>query len=613
MSRHALVFTALLLSGCPSTLACPPGTFIEGTTCVPEGDAGVTDAAIATDTLEPAPDVPADDAPIDVCPTHTYFLDVDHDGFGITTMSMTACAAPSGFVEASGDCDDARADVHPMATEICDMAMLDEDCDATRNEGCECWVGQTRACPGESDVGECVAGTQTCEAGRWAATCAGTVRPASERCDGLDNDCDTMVDGPAADGTCATWPNGSPRCLTGGICGGVCGAGYADCSAGAGCETMLGTTAACTACGDTCNWRCGSASTGCDDPVAVTLGVGAPHTVCAPSELGSVFCWGDGSSGEIVGGTGAVVRPLRSVGLSGRVLDVATGTDHTCAIVASGTATSGTVYCWGANGQGQLGDGTTTARSAPTRTSVTNAVDVAAGFASTCAVLAGGAVQCWGLNSNGQIGDGTTTRRPSPTTVLDVSGATRIDGFTLRFCAVNGSGDVVCWGSGHTGRASFDLGSSRAIAVAVGLAHTCALTTSRVYCWGEGSSGQLGDGTAMDSTAPREVSGTVVAGATPSAIAAGANHTCVVSSDGTVRCWGVNTSGQLGDGSTSNRTAPTAVGGLSGVRAIDGGESATCAVETSGRVQCWGSNGGGELGDGTTTAHSSPRAVLAPL
>jgi len=188
----------------------------------------------------------------------------------------------------------------------------------------------------------------------------------------------------------------------------------------------------------------------------------------------------------------------------------------------------------------------------------------------TCAVTTGGGVKCWGSNSNGQLGDGTTTNRSTP---VDVAGLT----------------------SGVT-------------AITAGEYHTCALmTTGQVKCWGWNGSGELGDGTNISRSTPVDVSGM---GSGVSAVDAGWWYTCALTTNGTVNCWGSNSAGGLGDGTTTDRSTPVAVAGaLSGVTAIAVGLWHTCGLTTGGGVKCWGSNSNGELGDGTTTDRTTPVAV----
>ena len=193
-------------------------------------------------------------------------------------------------------------------------------------------------------------------------------------------------------------------------------------------------------------------------------------------------------------------------------LTLAAGNSHTCAIVLGGE-----VRCWGANGSGQVGDGTQTYRATPVTVSeLSGATAITAGNSHTCAIVSGGEVRCWGDNGSGQVGDGTQTPRSTPVTVSGISGA---------------------------------------IAITAGNSHTCAIVSGGdVRCWGSNESGELGDGTQTNRSTPVAVS--ELSDAT--AISGGRSHTCAVLADDTARCWGHNLTGQLGDG-TAWRTQPVEV------------------------------------------------------
>jgi len=296
---------------------------------------------------------------------------------------------------------------------------------------------------------------------------------------------------------------------------------------------------------------------------------------------GGLFCWGNNLAGQLgFGGSSAAggFSPLSGCSLCPTPEQVTTldgadvvsgGIEHTCALPGDGTA-----YCWGKNNVGQLGGGTVFDSDSPKLVDDPGTFwSVAAGGAHTCGLMVTGEVQCWGWNFHGQLGDGTLADQLSPSPIF------------------------------------FDSEEHFATGVATGYAHSCLLTKDGlVYCWGSNSDGQLGDGLSCGSSCdiPILVEGLDGVGA----ITAGLYFTCAALLEGTVKCWGDNSQGQLGDGTLIDRSSPVAVSGLGLVEDLDAGQAHVCVTPGDGRVLCWGDNGGGQLGDGTYVDSPAPTEVV---
>lgn len=370
---------------------------------------------------------------------------------------------------------------------------------------------------------------------------------------------------------------------------------------------------------------------------------------CAVLGDTSARCWGvndDRQLGGTVGSTPVPV-PLPVTSSTGATI---TGITQIAAGYGIGVAatcarfTNGTARCWGANDAGQLGDGSRVGRPHPVfvrnpdGSPMTGVAAVSVGFEHACARMVSGQVRCWGANGAGQLGDGTTTDRSRPVTVTTASGAA-LTGVTsvvtgeFLTCARLANGKALCWGKNAYGQVGdgTTTDQTRAVTilntdstpltgiaeVAAGESHACArLTNGTVRCWGANTNGQLGDGTNVNRTTPvfvRPTPSTVLTGAT--SVTAALDTTCARLTSGQVRCWGNNSNGQLGNGSRTNRTRPatviTAVGrALTGVTSVVTGGVHGCARLTSGQMRCWGVNVRGEVGDGTTLPRYLPVPVI---
>lgn len=375
-------------------------------------------------------------------------------------------------------------------------------------------------------------------------------------------------------------------------------------------------------------------------PAGPVVAAGGFHACVLRSSLfsGGPACWGSNSFGQLGDGTTTTRLLPVAVDTSGvlngvTLTQIAAGNDQTCAL-----STAGQAYCWGRNNTGQLGDTTTTNRSVPVAVDVSGVLNgvtlrkISLGSGHACALSSTGDVYCWGKNSYGEIGDGTTTDRPSPVLVSGGLTFTDLGAGTYDSCGVS-SGRAYCWGYNGSGEIGDGTTTNRLVPTAVdtsgvlsgltivgvahGQGHGCALSSAgRLYCWGTGLSGQLGDGPASNSSTPVAVSGSgVLNGVTVARVAAGAIHTCVVSTAGTPYCWGDDDAGELGDGANIQSNTPVAVvvsGALAGKTVVSASAAGyfTCVTTRLHGVYCWGSNFSGQLGDGTTTDRNTPVEVI---
>jgi alpha-tubulin suppressor-like RCC1 family protein len=338
----------------------------------------------------------------------------------------------------------------------------------------------------------------------------------------------------------------------------------------------------------------------------------------------NVTTWGSSANGQLGHPTpieNLSPAPVMGLGPSSGTIAVAAGSSHSVALKSDGT-----VLVWGSNSNGQLGTGTTLSELAPVPVPSlgpgSGVVAIAAGNLHTLALKSDGTVLAWGFNFNGQLGDGSTTQRLTPVPVSGLSGIVFIAAGFSHSLAVRNDGAVFAWGFNGNGRLgdgtttqrntpvpARNLGAgSGVIAVAAGGSHSLALTMSgAVWAWGANSSGQLGDGTTTGKTSPVLITGISAV----MAISAGNAHSLARKSDDTIWGWGSNSSGQLGDGTNIQKSTPTHVSHPSGTGfltgdAISAGSIHSLAVQSNGTVLGWGSNSNGELGNGTTTRTNLP-------
>ncbi len=355
----------------------------------------------------------------------------------------------------------------------------------------------------------------------------------------------------------------------------------------------------------------------------------------------------------VVSATAAALASSPSPALADDLAGVAAGGRHTCVLVdLPAPAEDNGVKCWGDNLYGQVGDGTNTDRNTPVSTCATGASppcsalhevltgvsDLTAGGVPTerqgghtCALTNASGVKCWGRNNEGQLGDGTTIDRNRPVDVVGLtSGVVAVAAGGFHTCAVTAAGAVKCWGRNDEGQLGDGTNTDSSVprnvsglssgvsTVGAGAKHTCALTNGGgLKCWGDNSTGQLGDGNACGLTAcntPVNVSGLTSGVIT---LAVGGWHGCARVLGDTLMCWGQNRYGQLAAGWNNPNfihsipvavcAAPGCFGYLASVLGVTAGDQHTCAWSTTHAILCWGLNDQGQVGDGTSANHSFPQ------
>jgi alpha-tubulin suppressor-like RCC1 family protein len=362
----------------------------------------------------------------------------------------------------------------------------------------------------------------------------------------------------------------------------------------------------------------GGASPQDPPPVRRVIACGGAFT-CALTSAGGAKCWGKNGFGELGDGSnfGSGV-PVDVVGLGSALVSITAGENHAC-----GLTERGAVHCWGWNHDGQLGNGTHEDSNIPVAVAglPEDIVAIAAGARHNCAMTSAGGLRCWGYGSAGQLGDGLKATSTVPVPVIGLgSDVLAVDPGFSHTCALTSQG-VACWGSNYYGQLGngtnvpsptpsgvVDLDGSF-VALSSTYAHSCVVgAAGTVHCWGRNMEGQLGAG-ATDSTSNVPV---VVATAdvNPLDVASGEFHTCILTSAGSIHCWGWNEWGQLGDGSTTPRSTPVQVVGLeSGVDLVASGGGHSCARKKQ-HLRCWGANNFGQLGNGRPMDSSVPVDVV---
>lgn len=363
----------------------------------------------------------------------------------------------------------------------------------------------------------------------------------------------------------------------------------------------------------------GLCATSLANPIMHKISAGWSHSLYVCNTNSSLNSWGANSFGQLGNNTtnsAATSTAVPVANLTG-VKSVDAGYQHTLALMNDST-----VYAWGSNVYGQLGIGSNIADSVPMMIAGLNhIIAISGGTAAyhSIALKDDGTVWTWGRNSEGQLGDGTNNDSNIPIQVNGLNNVIAISGGEYHSIAIKDDGTVWTWGKNTNGQlgngSTVDSnvpvqvnGLTNVIDVAAGRYFSMALRSDNtVWCWGENLYGQLGNGSTVDASNPVQVSSLNDA----TAIAGGAFHGLAIKSDATVVSWGRNTYGNLGNGTTTDSSTPVAVSNLSNIVAIDGGTNYSLALNSNDSLFSFGRNVFGQLGDGTTSTQNTPVSVIS--
>ncbi|HEY2515983.1 MAG TPA: hypothetical protein VGI39_34165 [Polyangiaceae bacterium] len=512
----------------------------------------------------------------------------------------------------------------------------------------------------EDTGGECGTGKPVCVLPNASASCVNFACVVS-RCNDGYSDCDLAAANGCETNT-ARDPNNCEVCgracrvstednvlasVCDKACLAVCAPGFGDCDAeyANGCEANLsGDERNCGTCGNPCPGSCVNGE--CVAVIGIYGSASSTHA-CALLSTGTAKCWGNDGSGQLgdsatscgtpcVKTSAQAVTSLAGTPLSG-IATLATGGQHTCAIVGDGT-----VMCWGSNDHGQLGIGGadsgyhgvpyTVQAPAPTKFAA-----LALGKAHSCALTDQGAVWCWGDNGAGQSGsDPSNATVPAPALVNGLPSIAALDAGIDFTCAVDSNGGVWCWGNDSNNQLGDGAGAKPAVfspvrmsvgktsAVSCGSTATCVLLGNAVSCTGLSAEGQLGLGSTTQVQVPTPADSTDGGAPTFSSLQLGADHACAIATDalessyGALWCWGGNEHAQLfAPPPPSSFNVPLVVGAVDDTVQVLTGSNFTCVLtKVDGTVRCVGDDSLGQLGLGTGPdgdVHALPAVPVAGL
>jgi len=328
---------------------------------------------------------------------------------------------------------------------------------------------------------------------------------------------------------------------------------------------------------------------------------GVNHTLAMKTD-GSLWAWGYNSDGEL--GDGTIIDKYTPVKVMENAQSVSGGDNHTLAI-----KNDGSLWAWGYNGLGQLGDGTTIDKLAPIKV-MDNVKSVSAGAIHTVAIKNDGSLWAWGDNGYGQLGDGTRLENSTPIKVMN--NVVSVSAGYSHTLAIKTDGSLWAWGYNYFGQLGDGTRLDKltpvkvmenVVSVSAGNDYTLAIKTDgSLWVWGYNHGGQLGDGTTINKYTSVKVMENVAS------VSASTSHTLAIKNDGSLWAWGGNWDGQLGDGTTITKLTPVKV--MDNVVSVSAGGYHTLAIKNDGSLWAWGNNDFGQLGDGTTIEKSTPIKVM---
>ncbi len=337
---------------------------------------------------------------------------------------------------------------------------------------------------------------------------------------------------------------------------------------------------------------------------------------CATDNAQKLWCWGSNNFGQLGTGDELDSSTPTEITLAENVEEISTGGQHTCMIDSLRK-----LWCWGRNGKGQLGIGDGLNRSIPTQINVDNDVaQISAGLYYSCMIDSLSKLFCWGANAYGKLGTGDNLQRDTPTEVDVTNGALQVSAYNHHTCIIDNLRKVFCWGWNRDGQLGVGDNSDlyvytptevdfagNAAQVRVGNYHTCLISDNeKLWCFGGNSYGQLGTGDNSNRNVPTAIVGANNAKEISSSSFA---HTCMIDNLGKLYCWGFNQYGQLGTGDYVDRNTPAEINLMNDAVQISVGSGHTCIVDNNDKLFCWGQNSANELGNGGSSNTAIPALI----